>query len=70
MLIEGSLMPSLACTAADVVNLNSSSLLALGLAGMTSLQFSLDWTIGRVMEEKRILPHAATLTTKVVTLYV
>lgn len=32
MLIEGCLMQSLACIVADVANLNSSSLLSLGLA--------------------------------------
>lgn len=42
MLIEGCLMQSLTCVAADVANLNSFSLLPLGLAWMTSLHFSLE----------------------------
>lgn len=42
MFIEGNLMRSLACAAADVLNLNSFSLLPLGLARMSSLHFSLD----------------------------
>lgn len=42
MLIEGGLMQSLACVAADVATLNSSSLLPLGLARMSSLHFSHD----------------------------
>lgn len=42
MFIEGNLMQSLACAAADVLNLNSFSLLPLGLARMSSLHFSLD----------------------------
>lgn len=42
MLIEGCLMQSLACIAADVATLNSSSLLPLGLAQMSSLHFSHD----------------------------
>lgn len=52
MLIEGCLMLSLACVAADMANLNSFSLLPLGLAWMTSLHFSLYGSLKSVMEEK------------------
>lgn len=45
-------MLSLACVAADMANLNSFSLLPLGLAWMTSLHFSLYGSLKSVMEEK------------------
>lgn len=60
MLIEGCLMQSLACIVADVANLNSFSLLPLGLARMTSLHFSLDESLSQSLRRSTFTLSAAT----------
>lgn len=50
-------MQSLACVAADAPNLNSFSLLPLGLAWMTSLRFSLDELLKSFMEKHIHFKH-------------
>lgn len=61
MLIEGCLMQSLACVAADVANINSFSLLPLGLAWMTSLHFSLDESPSQIWRRSTLTSSTATL---------
>lgn len=61
MLIEGWLMQSLACVAADAANLNSFSLLPLGLACMTSLHFSLDELLNQSLKRSTFTSRTATL---------
>lgn len=54
-------MQSLACVAADVANLNSFSLLPLGLAWMTSLHFSLDELLSQSLKRSTFASRTATL---------
>lgn len=54
-------MQSLACTGADVPNLNSFSLLPLGLAWMTSLHFSLDKLLSQSLRRSTFTSRTATL---------
>lgn len=53
-------MQSLACTGADVPNLNSFSLLPLGLAWMTSLHFSLDKLLSQSLRRSTFTSRTAT----------
>lgn len=54
-------MQSLACEAPDVANLNSSSLLPLELAWMTSLHFSLDELLSQSLKRSTFTSRTATL---------
>lgn len=54
-------MQSLACVAADVVDVNSFSLLPLGLAWMTRLHFSLDQSLSQMWKRSTFISSTATL---------